>query len=551
MKGFVRFPWARKLGAILLLAIGAFPGDSWGLGLSGYWPLNESSGTTTVDASGSGNTGTLVNSPTWGVGQIGNALTFTGTTQVGVNGAGNLANLYTGGLTVMAWIKPTGTGGGGKGRIVDKNNNDAGWFFAMNSATTVNFTAGQFVTTAAFRASSGSIVLNTWKHVAASWAGTTAGAGINLYINGVLSNAAAAPTDGVGAAMSDLAVPLTIGNRPVDNARGFAGGIDDVRVYNRVLSATEITAIAGDAVVPTAPTANTATANSSSQITVSWSGATDNVGVTGYFVERCSGAGCSNFVQVASPTTSPYVNTGLAASTSYSYRVRATDAAGLLSSYSATASATTQAGGGGDTTPPTAPSGLGATVASSSQINLSWTASTDNIGVTTYLVERCQGAGCSAFTQVGTVTGTPPLTTFQSTGLAASTSYSFRVRAQDAALNFSTTYSNTATATTQSSADTTPPSTPTNFTATAGTNQVSLAWTASTDNVAVTGYVIERCQGPGCTNFSQVATVTSTSYVDAFVSVAFTYNYRVRAVDAAGNSSGYSGTSGAVPLECT
>jgi predicted phage tail protein len=149
------------------------------------------------------------------------------------------------------------------------------------------------------------------------------------------------------------------------------------------------------------------------------------------------------------------------------------------------------------------------------------------------------------------VTGTPPLTTFQSTGLAASTSYSFRVRAQDAALNFSTTYSNTATATTQSSADTTPPSTPTNFTATAGTNQVSLAWTASTDNVAVTGYVIERCQGPGCTNFSQVATVTSTSYVDAFVSVAFTYNYRVRAVDAAGNSSGYSGTSGAVPLECT
>lgn len=69
---------------------------------------------------------------------------------------------------------------------------------------------------------------------------------------------------------------------------------------------------------------------------------TDNVGVTGYKVERCQSAGCSNFAQIATPTTTTYNDTGLTPSTSYSYRVRATDAAGNLSNYSGTMSATTR-----------------------------------------------------------------------------------------------------------------------------------------------------------------------------------------------------------------
>jgi chitodextrinase len=104
------------------------------------------------------------------------------------------------------------------------------------------------------------------------------------------------------------------------------------------------------------------------------------VGVTGYKVERCQGAGCSNFAQIAAPASTTFSDTGLTASTSYSYRVRATDAAGNLSAYSSTASTSTPAVP--DTTPPTAPTNLAATAASSSQINLSWTASTDNVGVT-------------------------------------------------------------------------------------------------------------------------------------------------------------------------
>ena len=88
---------------------------------------------------------------------------------------------------------------------------------------------------------------------------------------------------------------------------------------------------------------------------------------------------------------------------------------------------------GGDTNTQalTAPSGLTAMAGSSSQINLSWTGSTDNIGVSGYLVERCTGSSCANFTQVGSVGA--GVTSFSDVGLQASTAYSYRVRASDTA----------------------------------------------------------------------------------------------------------------------
>ena len=89
--------------------------------------------------------------------------------------------------------------------------------------------------------------------------------------------------------------------------------------------------------------------------------------------------------------------------------------------------------------------------------------------------------------------------------------------------------------------DTSPPSAPTGLTATAaGSGQVNLNWTASTDNVGVTGYRVERCQGAGCTNFAQVGTPTATAFSDTGLAPSTTYRYQVRAVDASGNLSGYS-----------
>jgi chitodextrinase len=96
-----------------------------------------------------------------------------------------------------------------------------------------------------------------------------------------------------------------------------------------------------DTTAPTAPAGLSAIAASSAQINLAWTASTDNVAVTGYLVERCQGAGCSTFVQIATPTATSLNNTGLSSGTSYSYRVRATDAAGNLSAYSSVASSAT------------------------------------------------------------------------------------------------------------------------------------------------------------------------------------------------------------------
>jgi chitodextrinase len=296
----------------------------------------------------------------------------------------------------------------------------------------------------------------------------------------------------------------------------------------------------GDTTPPTAPTNVAATAASASQINLTWTASTDNVGVTGYIIKRCSGAGCSNFAQVGTSPSTTYSDSGLAASTSYSYQMYATDAAGNVSAASNTATAVTSTP---DTTPPTAPSNLTATATSSSQITLGWTLSTDNVGVTGYLIYRCMGSGCSNFAQVGT----SPSTTYNDSGLASSTSYSYQVYATDAAGNVSTV-SNTATAVT-STPDITPPTQPSNLAAiAAASSQVNLTWTASTDNVGVTGYLIERCTGSGCSNFAQIATSATTNYSNTGLAAASSYSYRVRATDAAGNLSAYSNTASAITL---
>jgi hypothetical protein len=104
-------------------------------------------------------------------------------------------------------------------------------------------------------------------------------------------------------------------------------------------------ALPSDTTAPSIPSDLIATTVSGSQINLSWTASTDNVGVSGYRVERCQGAGCANFAQIATPTGTSHNNTGLIASTIYRYRVRAADAAGNLSGYSSIASATTPAGG--------------------------------------------------------------------------------------------------------------------------------------------------------------------------------------------------------------
>jgi chitodextrinase len=164
---------------------------------------------------------------------------------------------------------------------------------------------------------------------------------------------------------------------------------------------------------------------SSGRIDLAWTAATDNVGVSGYQVFR-------NGVQVAVAASTGYSDTGLAPQTTYSYVVRAVDAAGNVSPASNAASATTAV----DSTPPTAPTGLTASAVGAGQINLAWTASTDDIGVAGYRVWRD-----------GVQVGTSSSPAYSDTGLAVSSAHTYVVYAYDLGNNVSPA-SNPATATT-------------------------------------------------------------------------------------------------------
>lgn len=184
-----------------------------------------------------------------------------------------------------------------------------------------------------------------------------------------------------------------------------------------------------DTQAPTAPTNLTASNVTETTVDISWIASTDNVSVTGYEVYQ--GASLLGTVTGTSANIS-----GLTANTSYSFSVRAKDAAGNISASSNTVNVTTLSPP--DAQAPTAPTNLTASNVTQTTVDLAWSASTDNVGVTGYDVY--QGASL-----LGTVTGTSAT----ATGLTASTSYSFSVRAKDAAGNISGA-SNVVTITTES-----------------------------------------------------------------------------------------------------
>jgi chitodextrinase len=182
-----------------------------------------------------------------------------------------------------------------------------------------------------------------------------------------------------------------------------------------------------------------------------------------------------------------------------------------------------------DVTAPTTPTGLSAVAASHTTVNLSWTASTDAVGVTGYEYRVNGGTAVDAGAGVSEAVGS----------LTASTAYTFHVRAYDAAGNRSA-WSTVANATTSAAPDVTAPTTPTGLSATAtGSTSVNLAWTASTDAVGVTGYEYRINGGAAVDAGVGVAeSVTSLSPSTA-------YTFEVRAYDAAGNRSAWSTSAGA------
>jgi chitodextrinase len=315
-------------------------------GLVGYWSFDESSGTTTVDSSPNGNTGTISGTGVTRVpGKIGRgALNFNGVNgKVSVPSSPSL-NL-TSSFTLTAWLRPASLSGYRTAVLKGSTSACAYWLQTTSNRLSSGFgTAANCSSYSQHVASSVNLQVNTWYHVAATF--DNGANTFSYYVNGDLVYTA-----------TEMSAPVSTNEDLVFGQSMYADGnytrwngqMDEIRVYNRALSSVEVLdvfndtgAASADVQAPTAPTGVSANAVSSTRINLSWTASVDDVGVAGYRVYRGS--------VFAGATTSPnFADTGLQPGTIYSYTVAAYDYTQNLSAESAPpATATTWPASSGD-----------------------------------------------------------------------------------------------------------------------------------------------------------------------------------------------------------
>jgi chitodextrinase len=327
-------------------------------------------------------------------------------------------------------------------------------------------------------------------------------AGYSVYSNGSLVGNAASSSFTLAGLACAKSYTLSV---DAYDASGNRSGQSSLTVSTGACPIADTTAPS----IPTGLAANGATGTS---LTLHWTASTDNVGVSGYGVY----VGAMNLVNTTSTT---YVVSGLACGTSYSFGVDAYDVAGNRSS-KASLTTSTSACPAPDTTPPSVPGSLSAAAVTQNSVTLTWSASTDNTGVSGYTVYN----GASSVGSTGA-------TSFTISGLTCGASYTLSVDAYDAAGNRSAKASVAAATSACPAADTTPPSAPTGLAVSSPTQtSITLSWTASTDNVGVAGYGRYR-------NGSLASSGAGTSYTFGGLTCGTSYTLAVDAYDAAGNRS--------------
>lgn len=579
------------------------------LGITAGYAFNETSGTTTADASGHAIVGTLTNGPTFTAGKYGNSVALDG-----VNDFVNLGNptglQLTGSMTISAWVFVSSFPADDAAVVSKMTASASGYQFDVTADTGAR-TSGFKLTNSSgapmYRYGATTLQTNTWYHIAGVY--DAANRTLHVYLNGVLDDGQLLGT--VTSSQQNSTANVNIGRRASGSGFEFPGRIDDVRIADHALTQAQIqtdmaTPLGGatpDTTLPIVsltplPTIVSGTVN----LTAS---ASDNVGVVGVKLLLDG-----NTQIGAEDTTSPYGvswNTTTAANGTHSLAAQARDAANnIATSTTVTVTVDNQAptgtvvinGGAAATNSTSVTLTLSATdaVTSVTQMRFSnngtsfstaetfvptkaWTLSSGAGTKTVYLQFR-DAAGNWSTTVTDTIildttaptisgqtatniTGStaqvtwatneaatsrveyglttsygsttaldPTLVTAHSvalTALAPNTTFNYRVRSIDAAGN--ERIGTNGTFKTAATPDNTPPTIPTGLTTTAITStQINLSWTASTDNVAVTGYQVFR-------NGTQVGTSTTNTFSDTGLSPSTLYSYTVRAVDAALNPS--------------
>jgi hypothetical protein len=189
------------------------------------------SGSTITDRGSGGNNGTLQNSPTTGAtGKIGQAIAFDGMSEYIDAGAGSALNI-TSTITLAAWINCTGQNS-------SPSQNSSGAIFRKENDYTLYITSTNGILFGIFGGANAQLTsaigLNAWHHVAATYDGSQ----MLIYLDGTQ----------VASAANTMAIPtssdhLGIGAGLIFGDQHFAGALDEMRVYNRALSSSEIAAL--------------------------------------------------------------------------------------------------------------------------------------------------------------------------------------------------------------------------------------------------------------------------------------------------------------------
>jgi hypothetical protein len=197
------------------------------LGLVGYWPLDDGSGTNASDHSGNGNNGTLTNAPAWVAGKMGQALSFDGTNRSVITGTSAVLNMNNS-VTLSAWFMLTTTAP--TFQVLETSTGNSYYQITLGGNKLRSFSTN---TTPQSILGNTTLKTGVWYLATFVWnAGT-----MTLYLNGVQD---ATPTSYTGT-ISSGTVGIKIGADYPSSPSYFSNGsIDDVRVYNRALSATDV-----------------------------------------------------------------------------------------------------------------------------------------------------------------------------------------------------------------------------------------------------------------------------------------------------------------------